>query len=263
MTSAANCHQFKQHRQQILPPVFLVLLIPVAILPPVSTIPATNCHRYQRRRLPICHPCKKTLVANTRNNYQTADNLKKWTWRKKCIYMLTLLPKSVQKKYWKFFLLKIFSIFFCIFLHMSKTVCRTVQKNSNSGTVLTGRTLILGSHNTKITCFCPFKLFTKQDRRDLRWNALLPSANWPLVFTAQRELRVQYRVSRVPGFLSSRRNWVPHLQGSFAPPPLWVQGGRQTRLRVRGWGGPNSEEGTEALILWYKNQQCYYTLKWP
>jgi hypothetical protein len=53
MTSAANCHQFKQHRQQILPPVFLVLLIPGGKfatyvnntggkLPPVSTTPAAS-----------------------------------------------------------------------------------------------------------------------------------------------------------------------------------------------------------------------------
>ncbi len=35
-------HRYQRHRRQILPPVSLVLLIPVANLPPVSTIPAAN-----------------------------------------------------------------------------------------------------------------------------------------------------------------------------------------------------------------------------
>jgi hypothetical protein len=45
---------------KIFPPVSLVLMIPVANLPPVSTIPAAN--------LPP--------VANNGNSYQTAENLK-------------------------------------------------------------------------------------------------------------------------------------------------------------------------------------------
>ena len=35
-------HQYQRHRWQILPPFSLVLLIPVANLPPVSTIPVAN-----------------------------------------------------------------------------------------------------------------------------------------------------------------------------------------------------------------------------
>ncbi len=73
------CHRCQQHWRQIIPPVSLVLLIPVANLPPASTI----------------------RVANNGNNYQTADNLK-LTWRKKSFYMLTLLPKGVQRNYWNF-----------------------------------------------------------------------------------------------------------------------------------------------------------------
>ncbi len=53
-----NCRRYQRHRRQIFPPVPLMLLIPVANLPPVSTIPAANlppvsttpvanCHRYQ------------------------------------------------------------------------------------------------------------------------------------------------------------------------------------------------------------------------
>jgi hypothetical protein len=60
-----------------------------------------------------------------------------------------------------------------------------------------------------------------------------------------------HRVGRVPSFLSSRPNWVrppSHPQASVAP-PLWLRGGH-TRLRERGLGGPNSDEGTDALV-WY------------
>ncbi len=37
-----RCHRYQQHRRQILPLVPLVLLIPVANLPPLSTIPVAN-----------------------------------------------------------------------------------------------------------------------------------------------------------------------------------------------------------------------------
>ncbi len=43
------------------------------------------------------------------DQYQAADTLK-WTWRQKCIYVLTLLSKGVQTKLLKFFWLKIFLI---------------------------------------------------------------------------------------------------------------------------------------------------------
>ncbi len=51
------CHRYQRHRRQILSPVLLVLLIPAANLPPVSTAPAANCHRYQWHRRQICHRC--------------------------------------------------------------------------------------------------------------------------------------------------------------------------------------------------------------
>ncbi len=98
--SQVKLHQrYQWHWWQIFLPVLLMLLTLVANLPPVSTIPLAN--------LP---PVSITpAVANNGNNYQTADNLK-WTWRKKVIYMLTLLPKCFQKKKEKIFWLKIFSI---------------------------------------------------------------------------------------------------------------------------------------------------------
>ncbi len=43
-----NCRRYQRHQWQILPPVWLVLLIPVANLPPVSTTPVAICHRYKR-----------------------------------------------------------------------------------------------------------------------------------------------------------------------------------------------------------------------
>ncbi len=52
-------HRYQRHRRQILPPVSLVLLIPVANLPPVSTIPAANL-------LPV----SLTPVANNEINFR-------------------------------------------------------------------------------------------------------------------------------------------------------------------------------------------------
>ncbi len=49
---------------------------------PVSKTPAVNL--------------SKTLVAK-KQQYKTTYTLK-WTWRKKCIYLLTLLPKGIQTK---------------------------------------------------------------------------------------------------------------------------------------------------------------------
>ncbi len=47
------CHWYQRHRRQILPPVLLVLLIPVANLPPVSTIPAANNGNNIRLQIPL------------------------------------------------------------------------------------------------------------------------------------------------------------------------------------------------------------------
>jgi hypothetical protein len=50
----------------------------------------------------------------------------------------------------------------------------------------------------------------------------------------------------VPGLLFSRPNWVPPLQESVAP--LWIQGGRHTHFRMRGWG---ELIPTMGHTLWY------------
>ncbi len=95
-----------------------VLLIPVANLPPESTIPVSICHRYRWLRWQIAtginDTCGKfaTGVVDTGGKqweqYQAADTLK-WTWRQKFICMLTLLSKGIPTKLFKFSWLKIFS----------------------------------------------------------------------------------------------------------------------------------------------------------
>ncbi len=99
MTLVANMLLVQRHWRQILLPVPLVLLITVANLPP-SKIPAANCHRYQRHRWQIYW----WQIMGTMSDYWHL----KVTWRKKFIYMLTLLPKGVPKNSknfsdWRFF----------------------------------------------------------------------------------------------------------------------------------------------------------------
>ncbi len=100
-----NCHWYQRHQQQILPPGLLVLLIPVANLPPVSTIPAANllpvsmtpvaiCHWYQRHRWQMCRWCQWyqwQIMGKISGCWDLKVNLKV-----KCIYMFTLLPNGVQ-----------------------------------------------------------------------------------------------------------------------------------------------------------------------
>jgi hypothetical protein len=51
---------------------------------------------------------------------------------------------------------------------------------------------------------------------------------------------------------SSRWNWdspTPVAAGECAPPPFGTGGGH-TRLRLKGWGSPNSNEGTYTVVLY-------------
>jgi hypothetical protein len=57
-------------------------------------------------------------------------------------------------------------------------------------------------------------------------------------------------VHRVPGFLSSRPNWVPtppHQQEIVAP-PIGSKGGTHSPAG-KGVGGPNSDDGTDTVVL--------------
>jgi hypothetical protein len=63
------------------------------------------------------------------------------------------------------------------------------------------------------------------------------------------------RVDIVLGFFSRLLNWDPppaHAGRRVCIPPLVPgEGGvRYTRLRERGWGGPNSDEGKDNAVLW-------------
>ncbi len=53
-------------------------------------------------------------------------------------------------------------------------------------------------------------------------------------------------------FFTSRRNWnspTPLAAGECAPPPPYGRGVGHTRLRERGWGSPNSDEGKYTVVL--------------
>ncbi len=52
--------------------------------------------------------------------------------------------------------------------------------------------------------------------------------------------------------MSPRWNWdspTPSLASECAPPPGTKRGGGHTRLRVRGWGSPNSDDWRKSLVL--------------
>jgi len=63
---------------------------------------------------------------------------------------------------------------------------------------------------------------------------------------------LMHTVGRVLSFFSSRRNRdspTPLAAGECAPPPFGPGGGH-TRLRERGWGSPNSDEGIYNVVLY-------------
>ncbi len=56
----------------------------------------------------------------------------------------------------------------------------------------------------------------------------------------------------MPGFLSSRPNWLPptsHPQAIVAPRPRFQGGGGANSLSGEGAGGANSDEETDTLEL--------------
>ncbi len=62
----------------------------------------------------------------------------------------------------------------------------------------------------------------------------------------------------MPGFLSSRPNWVlppPHPQASVAPPSPFGSNGGNTLVAGERVGVPNSDEGTYTLVLY-----VYYSI---
>jgi hypothetical protein len=65
--------------------------------------------------------------------------------------------------------------------------------------------------------------------------------------------RISHRVGRVLSFFPIRRNCdspTPLGAGECASPPFGPGGEGYTRLRERGWGSPNSDEGTYTVVLY-------------
>ncbi len=150
---------------KILPPVPLVLLTPVANLPPVSTTPVANCHRYQRNRRQIYHRChwhRWQILGTISGCIHLKVNLKAKIYT---VYIYPLLPKGDQIKLLKFFLLKIFSIFHrcrwhrwqtlsCEYLReFSKKFETVLMKYSGAG----GKLIHEKNQKPKISWHCPFK----------------------------------------------------------------------------------------------------------
>ncbi len=64
-------------------------------------------------------------------------------------------------------------------------------------------------------------------------------------------------------FFSSRRNWdspIPSPAGECAPPPPLVLSLGHTHLRERGWGSPNSYEGTCTAVLYLYTYVQYFVV---
>ncbi len=55
------------------------------------------------------------------------------------------------------------------------------------------------------------------------------------------------------GFFSSSPNWFGHPPPlhpqASVPPPFFGYGGGTHSLAERGWGGPNSDDGTDSVVL--------------
>ncbi len=85
---------------------------------------------------------------------------------------------------------------------------------------------------------------------DIGSHCRLPLSRWKRFFPLTVKGRV-HRVDRVPGFLSSRPNWVrtppsPAGECLLPSPPLFPGG--HTRLQERGWADPIRTRGQ---TLWY------------
>jgi len=78
--------------------------------------------------------------------------------------------------------------------------------------------------------------------------------------TVSEMVGLNHRVDRVLGFISNRPNWDPHplTRRQLCPLPPLVPGGRTHSVAGEGWwlpitspdaGGPNSDEGTDTVVL--------------
>ncbi len=171
-------HRYQRHQWQILPPVSLVLLIQVANLPPVSTIPTANlppvsttpvanCQRYQRHRRQICHRCQ-------RHRWQTTGLISGCRYLKVNLKakMFIFVNSTIQRcpnKIIKIFWLKIFFICHRCQRHRWSTLsCEYLREFSKKfETVLLGYSGAGGklidekNQKQKISWHCPFNKIYK------------------------------------------------------------------------------------------------------
>jgi hypothetical protein len=73
-----------------------------------------------------------------------------------------------------------------------------------------------------------------------------------IIVVAQSSESTSIHVPRVQQRLSPRRNWVPHplsRKRACTHSPSNQRRGEHTRLRVRGWGSPNSDDWRKASFL--------------
>ncbi len=84
------------------------------------------------------------------------------------------------------------------------------------------------------------------------------SACHMIYHTYLRYLPKSTNIDRVPQCVSPRQNWDPpplsRKQVCPPPPPESKGGGGHTRLRVRGWGSPNSDDWRKSWAL------CLYSV---
>ncbi len=157
------CHRYQRHRRQILPPVPLVLLTPVANLPPVSTIleanlapvsttPVANCHQYQRHRRQICHRChwhRWQIIGTISGCRYLIVNLK----LKFYIYVSSTTQRWPNKII-KNFLIEDFFHLSCEYLReFSKKFETVLMEYSGAG----GKLIHEKNQKQKISWHCPFK----------------------------------------------------------------------------------------------------------
>ena len=152
-------HRYQRHRQQILPPVSLVLLIPVTNLPPATTIPAANLLPVSTTPVANCHWCQRhrwqTMVLISGCRYLKVNLNAK---------MYTCVNSTIQRcpnKIIKNFLIEDFSqlppvsTLSCEYLReFSKNFETVLMGYSGAG----GKLIHEKNQKQKISWHCPFKL---------------------------------------------------------------------------------------------------------
>ncbi len=102
------CHRYQRHRQQILPPVSLVLLTPVANLPPVTTTPVLPPVSLVLLTLVAnLPPVSLTPVANNGNTIRL-QTLESELEGKNLYICFLYYPKVTRQNFIKIFLIKDF-----------------------------------------------------------------------------------------------------------------------------------------------------------